>query len=935
MDANRTVALAALVAGSCLLSGGGFAGSSPSGGEPREVAGQLAAGERLWLAGAHAPALSSLEATRALARRQGDRRLEAASLDLIASVHDSQGLSKLGATERGEALELAVAAADRALEARVLAHAGLGFWTRAEYLPARERCERALSIQRQIGDASGEAQTLVYRGLISLKQGEYAAAQADLQRALAIQEASGEGAAQARTLAALGHVDRDRHLLASALERYRRALEIAEALGDAGASGDLLIEIGVTFLVDGAEREAVAHFQRALEIASRGSGEAARGRALHHLGIAYSSRGWYDRALECFAAALEVQDAMGDLREQAWTWERVGRVRERQGDDRRALLAYQRAMALRDEISDRRALASQLNAVAAVYERLGDDPRSIATLQRAEALAREIRLPYLSLTLGALGRTYARLGRREEALAYGEEAVDEAEAVGNLQMRWSSLYDLGSIQLALGMPEVALRSWRRSLALIEELRAGAIAEDEAKTAYMETKQEVYAAAVRLLAHRGEAAAALELAERARARAFLDLLGGREATLRGSAASLRLANLEPPQLAQLQGLARRSGETILEYFVTDDAVLIWVLSPDGAVHAAVSRVPRRELEDLVDATRRGLRADVAARDWQAAEDHAVFGESPVAAPPAPVSAPPLRRLHDLLVAPVEEWLPRDPERPVILVPHGKLFLVSFAALRDAEDRYLVERHVLHYSPAIGVLRYTAAERAPHLPALLVVGNPAMPTLPGRDRPLPPLPGAELEARTIATLYPAERVTALTGVAAAERAVSALAGGRTILHLATHGVVRDDDPLESLLALAPEEGAGPDSDGLWTVREIFGLRLSADLVTLSACNTGLGRVNGDGVIGLSRAFLYAGAPSVLVSLWRVADGVTRFEMERFYRTLISNRGDKAAALRRAQLDTIAALRGGRLRGESGRALAEDPAYWAPFVLVGEAR
>ena len=108
-----------------------------------------------------------------------------------------------------------------------------------------------------------------------------------------------------------------------------------------------------------------------------------------------------------------------------------------------------------------------------------------------------------------------------------------------------------------------------------------------------------------------------------------------------------------------------------------------------------------------------------------------------------------------------------------------------------------------------------------------------------------------------------------------------------------------------------------------------------MTLSACNTGLGLVNGDGVLGLSRAFLYAGAPSVLVSLWRVADSVTRFQMERFYRALIATGGDKAAAIRQAELETIRALRSERLRSPSGRPLREAPSLWAPFVLVGEAR
>jgi CHAT domain-containing protein len=223
---------------------------------------------------------------------------------------------------------------------------------------------------------------------------------------------------------------------------------------------------------------------------------------------------------------------------------------------------------------------------------------------------------------------------------------------------------------------------------------------------------------------------------------------------------------------------------------------------------------------------------------------------------------------------------------------------------------------------------------------VVGNPTMPAAPDGSGPLPPLPAAEAEARAIGALYPPDRVTEWTGPRAREESVRERAGQDSIIHLATHAVLFDDEPLSSFLALAPSPMSGKekpaaDHDGRLTVREVFELDLSASLVTLSACNTGLGLVNGDGVLGLSRAFLYAGAPSVLVSLWRVADSVTRFQMERFYRALIETGGDKAAAIRQAELDTIRALRGSRLKAPSGRALPEDPRLWAAFILVGEAR
>src|SRR5262249_5573047 len=149
---------------------------------------------------------------------------------------------------------------------------------------------------------------------------------------------------------------------------------------------------------------------------------------------------------------------------------------------------------------------------------------------------------------------------------------------------------------------------------------------------------------------------------------------------------------------------------------------------------------------------------------------------------------LRRIHDLLIDPIEAWLPKDPAGLVTIVPHGALFLVSFAALPDPEGRYLVERHTLSYVPSIGVLRYTKgglpqAAAAPRPARLLAVGNPTMPQLPGRARRPGPLPGAEAEVRAISRLYPSSSVTTLTGARAEERRVRELARDSTIIHLAT--------------------------------------------------------------------------------------------------------------------------------------------------------
>ena len=222
-------------------------------------------------------------------------------------------------------------------------------------------------------------------------------------------------------------------------------------------------------------------------------------------------------------------------------------------------------------------------------------------------------------------------------------------------------------------------------------------------------------------------------------------------------------------------------------------------------------------------------------------------------------------------------------------------------------------------------------------MLIIGNPAMPQPRDEARPLPPLPDAEREARQIATLYPPAQVRMLTGADATERAFRELAPSSGTIHLATHAAVFDDAPMRSYLALAPDAAAGasslnPADDGLLTVADVFTLNLRAGLVTLSACNTGLGQVSGEGVVGLSRAFIYAGAASVLVSLWRVEDTVARTEMQLFYGETVRTGGNKALALARAQRKMIELLREGKLAA-GGQRLLEDPLFWAAFVLVGE--
>jgi CHAT domain-containing protein len=196
---------------------------------------------------------------------------------------------------------------------------------------------------------------------------------------------------------------------------------------------------------------------------------------------------------------------------------------------------------------------------------------------------------------------------------------------------------------------------------------------------------------------------------------------------------------------------------------------------------------------------------------------------------------------------------------------------------------------------------------------------MPMVPDHDGvkiELQPLPGAEAEVKSIVQLFPQQQCTLLIGQKATEVNVKQLAQSHNIVHLATHGIAYGTDPLASLVAFSPTE----HENGLLTAREVIqSSSLPADLVVLSACQTGLGRITGEGMLGLSRAFLVAGARTVVVSQWSVSDSATMELMVAFYKNYLQS-GNKAIALQKAM--------------QSVRSQPEysHPRYWAAFVVVG---
>ena len=407
--------------------------------------------------------------------------------------------------------------------------------------------------------------------------------------------------------------------------------------------------------------------------------------------------------------------------------------------------------------------------------------------------------------------------------------------------------------------------------------------------------------------------ALEVAELGRSRALA-------ATLAGGT-----SNISPRFTAEMaRAIAREHESTIVEFSVLYDydpdmlfifsnfedipisSIYLWVIQPNGKItfHEVALSPQGPSLVKMV----RQARFSVGA-----------YGRGvTVIQEPKATKSHPLQDLYNVLIAPALTDLPNNPDQVVTFVLQDWLFMVPFAALQDGTGHYLIEKHAIAVAPSLSVLNLVHKETtlAHAGRGALIVGNPAMPSLPTETGaapvPLNQLPGAEKEALAVASQFHA---TPLVGQAATKDQILRRLPHAELVHFATHGLLdQATGGYQSALALSP---AGGDN-GFLTTREIQNLKLNADLVVLSACDTALGKMSGDGILGLSRSFTTAGVPSVVVSLWAISDDSTEYLMEHFYHRLQAGQG-KAISLRGAMLDTMNKY--------------PAPLNWAAFVLLGE--
>jgi CHAT domain-containing protein/Tfp pilus assembly protein PilF len=827
--------------------------------------------------------------------------------------------------------------------ARSIFELGLTAWTRGELAQAEQYYRQTLEIRERVAPGSMPvAQSLNNVGLMLDSQGDLATGEEYYRRALEIQERRAPGSLPlASTLHNLGRVASFRGDLDGSEDYYRRSLAIKERLAPVSlTAANSLTNLGVISFRRG-ELDAAEEFTlRALAVMEKVAPKSLTVAAsLENLAAVARERGDFTAAEAHVSRAVELADAIapGSL-EVASHLATLGDVLRRHGSAAKARATLERAVAIVDAKGPATLQAAEVTqAMGELAYEQGDLAASEAHYRRSREIRRSL-APDGDENVAAVCRGLAaierRQGRKAEALDSYRCALDALDAQrqnlggsdevrAGFGARYAAYYrDTIDLLLELNRPEEAFQVLERYrarglLALLAErdLAFTADVPPELDKERRITNAEYERTLERLGAAKPEDGEKLRQA--------LAGIRRRQAAVRDRirAASPRLAALqyaEPLDLAATRATLD-AGTVLLSYAFGEERGYVFAVGPGPSDFTAVRlEVGTARLREDVAALRRLLERE---RTLGRQEIHVVA-----------------RRLSDLLLRPIRGPIARA-ER-VLVVPDGPLHLVPFAALGDpvsaGRARFLAESKPVHVAASVTVFaELKKGRRADRVAQVVAFGDPDYSAVTTADTgtattvrsaverglDLRPLPASRAEVEGLGQLYGAQ---VYVGAQATEEKAKSVGKDASLVHFACHGLADEKSPLDSSLALSLPVGPHVGREnGLLHAWEIFEqVRLDADLVTLSACGTALGKeMSGEGILGLTRAFQYAGARTVLASLWPVADESTSTLMRSFYGYLKQGQS-KDRALRAAQLDMI----------KSG---ASHPYRWAAFQLVGDWR
>jgi CHAT domain-containing protein/tetratricopeptide (TPR) repeat protein len=908
-------------------------------------------------------AIPKFEQAVILYRQAGNKRSEALCLAYIGKIYSSLGEKQKALEFFNQALSLYRAVGSRVGSAVNLNNIGAVYDDLGEHQKALEFYNQALPLYRAMGDRSGEAETLNYIGNVysSLGEKEKQKALEFYNQALLLYRVEGDKRREARPLINIGNVYSSLGEHQKALEFFNQALPLARlgrGLGEIGDEAATLTSIGVVYNSLGEHQKALEFYNQALSLYRTQGDRGGEAITLNNIGTVYSSLGEHQKALEFFNQVLPLYRTQGDRVGEAATLNNIGSAYNSLGEHQKALEFFNQALPLRRAVGDRGGEGGTLNNIGAVYSSLGEKQKALEFYNQALPLKRAVGdRGGEATTLFNIAFLQRSQGNLKQALTLMDSAItiieDLRTKIGSQELRasyFATVQDYYKFYIDLlmqlhqqnpsqGYDALALHTSERARArslveLLTEANANIRQGVDPKLLEQESTltQQLNALERRRYELSSSQYTEQQLDEiKQQSQSLLTQLDQLKAQIRVT--SPRYAALkypEPLNLQQIQQQVLDDDTLLLEYSLGEERSYLWAVTKTSITSYVLPK--QSEIEAAAQTFRQSLTPNSAAN--------------------LETGLP----LSQMLLAPVANQLGN---KRLLVVGDGALQSVPFAALpipSSPSAPLLVQNEIITLPSAstIAIQRRQLQNRPTAAKTLAVVADPIFALNDSRfsttPQPTPETPtnsaltratrnlglgdSAKVldrlqytgtEAKKILALVPeTQRLQALDFNASRTTATDPNLAQYQIIHLATHGLLDPVNPELSGIVLSLYDQKGKSQDGFLRLHDIFNLNLPAELVVLSACETGLGKdVKGEGLVGLTRGFMYAGSRRVVVSLWSVNDVATSEVMAKFYQKMLQEGQNPISALRAAQLEMWKSQNW------------QSPYYWAAFTVQGDWR
>ena len=937
--------------------------------------------------GQYDKAIENYQQALTLFRKLGQEDRVAASLQNIGMVYDSRGQYDKAMEKFQQALVIARKLGQEDEIALSLDKIGTVYNYWGQYDKAIENYQQALTLFRKLGIEDGIVITLNNIGTVYKSLGQYDKAMENYQQVLTIARRLGKEDEIATSLNNIGLVYKSWGQYDKAIENYQQALTLFRKLGTEDKIATSLNNIGMVYSSWGQYDKAIENYQQGLAIARKLGKEDQIARILNNIGGLYDSWGQYDKAIENYQQALAIARKLGTEDQIATRINNIGTVYMSWGKYDKAIEAFQQSLAINRKLGVENKIATSLNNIGNVYMSWGQYDKAMEKFQQALVIHRKLGTEdQIALILNNIGGLYGARFQYDKAMENFQQALSIDRKLGTEEGIVNRLKNIGWAYYAQQQDVSAIKYFIESIEIIEKLRKTATG--NARRDYLASQIGIYNALISLYLVNQEAPKAFEAMEQGRSRLLAERLAESKSEVKvssvksiqdkmaNSSAILSYANSTWPEISlvtltqsDIRGQEISVADT-LKSILKKYEIKIQTMTENQRGIKVVSKDLEKPVLDMADK--------------KSTLEKTVNFYRLLLTNPSPENDKALREiarvLYDLFIKPMETHI--NDKKELIIIPDGILGFLPFETLIDSEGRYLVEKYVITYAQSMTVQqliknRQYESNRKPMLAlggaiydeinyeAEMVTNDKELDFIKNKTflamanersignayaslgvESLSNLPGTLDEINAIQKIV--NNSETISGKEVTEARVKSMSDSGElsqykVLHFATHGMTVPAFPELSAIVLSQFKEGQSSEDGYLRMGEIAKLKLNADFVNLSACETGLGKIyGGEGIVGLTQSFLLAGAKGISASLWNVSDRSTAMFMVGVYQ-LVEQKGmsysrainEMKRIFIKGQVSMdIESSRGIQVieAGETRPEKLNHPYYWGPFVYYG---